>query len=117
MTASQNMLSRKGPTRAIKVQLLAQEFPHVPESIVQMLLELCQAWCCDHCSGQPVPVSDHPLDEEPFPDMQPKHPLMQFQAIPLGPVTKEKSSVPVPPQLLLIQLPLHHPHGPSLDTL
>lgn len=48
------MLSWKGPTRAIKVYLLAQELPHVPESIVQMLLELCQAWCCDHCPGQPV---------------------------------------------------------------
>ncbi|TRZ22785.1 hypothetical protein HGM15179_004301 [Zosterops borbonicus] len=37
--------------------------------------------------GEPVPVPNHPLGEKPFPDIESKPPLTQFQAIPLGPVT------------------------------
>lgn len=28
------------------------------DSAAQMLLELRQGWCCDHCPGEPVPVPD-----------------------------------------------------------
>lgn len=37
-----------------------QELHHLPESIGQRLLELCQPWSCDHFPGQPVPVPNHP---------------------------------------------------------
>lgn len=36
--------------------------------------------------GEPVPVPDHRLGEEPFPDVQPEPPLSQLQANPLDPV-------------------------------
>ena len=42
------------------------------KSIVQTLLELCRAWCRDHFPGEPVPGTDYPLDEEPFPHVQSK---------------------------------------------
>ena len=32
-------------------------------------------------------MPNHPLGEELFSNIQPKHPLTQLQAIPLGPVT------------------------------
>uniref|UniRef100_U3J0N7 Rho GTPase activating protein 8 n=1 Tax=Anas platyrhynchos platyrhynchos TaxID=8840 RepID=U3J0N7_ANAPP len=48
-----------------------------------MLLELHQAQCCDYCPGEPVPV---PLSEEPFPNIQPDHPLSQLHAVHSGPV-------------------------------
>ncbi|KAM4793343.1 uncharacterized protein ACIQIH_013099 isoform 1-T2 [Cyanocitta cristata] len=64
-----------------------QEPHHVPESIVQTLLELCHAWGCEHFPGEPVPVPNHPLSEEPFRNVQPKPPLTQLQTIPSGPVT------------------------------
>lgn len=47
----------------------AQESHPVPENGVQRLLELCQPWCCDQCPGELVPVPNHPLDEEPFPNI------------------------------------------------
>ena len=47
-----------GTHQGHRVQLLAmyrtrQESLHVPKSIVQTLLQLCQAWCCEHYSGLP----------------------------------------------------------------
>jgi len=32
----------------------------------------------DHCLGEPVPVIDHPLSEEPFSTTQPE-PLLSFR--------------------------------------
>jgi len=49
-----------------------------------MFLELRQGWGHDHCFGEPVPVSSHPLVKNLF---QPDPPLMQLHAVPLGPVT------------------------------
>ena len=54
-----------------QVQLLAphrttQKSKQRSESIVQMLLKLRQAQCCDHCSGEPVPMSDNTSSEEPY---------------------------------------------------
>ena len=57
------------------------------ESTVQTILELWQAWCHDHCPGEPVPVPNHPLGEEPFPNTQPEPTLPQLQAVPSGPIT------------------------------
>lgn len=38
------------------------------KSIVQTLLELSQAWSNDQFPGEPVPVPEHPLSEEPLPN-------------------------------------------------
>ncbi|XP_066844751.1 S-phase kinase-associated protein 2 isoform X2 [Anser cygnoides] len=46
-----------------------------------------QAWCSDCFPGEPVPVCNHPLGEEPLPDVQPKLPLPQLNTVPVGPVT------------------------------
>lgn len=58
------------------VQLLSpghpQESHHVPRSIVQSLLELCRAWCCDHFPAASVPVLSHPLGEKLLPGIQHK---------------------------------------------
>jgi len=45
-----------------------QEYPKIKpfESIVQMLLELHQPWCCDHCPGEPILVPDHPMVKNLF---------------------------------------------------
>lgn len=51
-----------------------QELHHEPESIVQMLLEIQQAWCCDCFPGETVPVPNHHLGEEPFPNICINHP-------------------------------------------
>lgn len=74
-----------------QAQLLAQESHHVPESIVQKLLELRWAWCCDHFPGGPVPVSSHPLGKKLLPGIQPKPPLTQLHEISLNPVSGHKS--------------------------
>lgn len=46
---------------------------HVPESTVQMLLDVCQAWCYDHNT-----VSSHSVGEQPFLNIQAKQPLTQL---------------------------------------
>lgn len=38
--------------------------------IIQTLLEVWQVWCRDHSPGEPVPVTDHLLSEEPSPNVQ-----------------------------------------------
>lgn len=38
---------------------------HVPDSIVQILLEFRQTWCCDQASLWSL--FNHPLNEKPFP--------------------------------------------------
>lgn len=52
------------------------------ENIAQMFLELQQAWCCDNIHGEPVPVANHTLSEEPFPNTYPDatscHPLLFY---------------------------------------
>ena len=50
------------------------------KSVVQTLLELWQAWCRDHLPGEPVPVTNHPLSEEPFPNVQSEFPLTQLRS-------------------------------------
>lgn len=57
----------------------------MPKSIVQTLLGIWQALCFDH-----FPVPNHPLVEEPFPDIQPEPPLIQLYAVPLGPITGQQ---------------------------
>lgn len=69
---------------------IPQESHHVPESIVQGLLELCRHH--HHFPGEPVPVPDHPLCEEAFPNIQPKSSLIHLQLFPqvLSLVTRDQ---------------------------
>lgn len=69
VTESQNILSWKGPIRIILSSCWPctghSNNPFVPQSIVQMLLELSQAWCCDHSLGS---LFQHLWVKNPFPE-------------------------------------------------
>lgn len=43
---------------------------------IQNLIELCEAWCSNFFPGKPAPGADHPLSEEPFPNVQ-SEPLLR----------------------------------------
>lgn len=45
---------------------------------VQNLTELCQAWCSDF-PRKPAPGVDHPLSEEPFPNVLSESPLGELR--------------------------------------
>lgn len=64
-----------------------QESHHVCERVVQPLLELSHAWCCDHFPGS---VPSLPLGEKPFPNILSKPPLTQLCAVPSGSVTSHQ---------------------------
>lgn len=49
------------------------------KSIVQKVTELCQAWCSDFFPGKPAPVAEHPLSEEPFPNVPSEPPLRELR--------------------------------------
>lgn len=68
------------------IQRTTPRIPHVPESIVQTLLQLQQAVAYEHFPGETVPVPSQPLGEEPFPNAQPKAPLAQLHVLPSGPM-------------------------------
>ena len=81
-----------GPIRIIKSNSwhrtgLPKSLDHVTKCTVQSLLKFRQAWCSDYFTGEPVPVCNHPLSEEPLPDVHPKLPLPQLNTIPTGPIT------------------------------
>lgn len=78
-------LELEGTHKDNQVQLLAlhrttQKSNYMAECIVQMFLEYWQAQCGDYCLGEPVPMPEHPLSEEPFPKIQPEPPLLQLHA-------------------------------------
>lgn len=84
-----------------------QEFYHALESAVKTLPEICQAGCCDHCPGEPIPVPDDPPGEETFPNIQPKRPLTEFHAVPSDPVTDyQRKDRSTPPSLCNVCPPL-----------
>ena len=66
------------------------------KSIVQMLLELWQVWCHDHFTEEPVPVTNHPLSEEPFPNVQSELPLVQPHSISSCPVAGHQREISTP---------------------
>ena len=51
-----------------------------------MYLEHLQGWWLHHLQGQPIPVPDHSFRKIVFPNVQPKSPLAQLEAIPSGPL-------------------------------
>ena len=51
-----------------------------------MVLELWQAWCRDSFPGEPVPVTNHPLSEESFSNVQSELHLTQLHSISLCPI-------------------------------
>lgn len=68
------------------------------KSTVQMLLQLPQAWCCDQFP-RGICSSAQPLVEKLFPDIQPKPPPTQLQALTqvLSLVTGVRRLVPAAP--------------------
>eukprot|EP00076_Gallus_gallus_P034103 XP_024999641.1 T-complex protein 11 homolog isoform X4 [Gallus gallus] len=48
-----------------------------------------------HLPGEPIPVLNNPFCKEVFPDIQPKLPLVQLEAISPHPVTSEKRPAPL----------------------
>lgn len=76
------------------------------QSIVQMLIEAQQVWCRDHSPRESVPVPDHPLGEEHFPNIQSEIPLLWLHAIPFL-VTREKRSLMVEVAQQEESIPLH----------
>jgi len=47
------------------------------ENVVQVLPELCKAWCHGHCPGVLVAVLNHLLGDGAFPNTQPEFPLQR----------------------------------------
>ena len=52
-----------------------------------MSVKYLQEWSLNHLPGKPVPTLDSPFSKEIFPNIQPKPPLMQLEAIASRPVT------------------------------
>jgi len=52
--------------------------------------------------GQPIPVPDHFMGEEFFPNVQPESPLMQLEATPSSPIASYKGE----------EAKTHHPKSP-----
>ncbi|KAJ7408425.1 hypothetical protein WISP_121089 [Willisornis vidua] len=48
---------------------------------IKMFLELSQVWHYDHFTGDPVPITNYPLGEELFPNVQSELALMQLHLI------------------------------------
>lgn len=63
---------------------------HLIKSLIQMLLEHCQAWCWDQFPGKSLPGTNHLLSEEPFPNVQAELPLMQLHSISSCPATSDQ---------------------------
>lgn len=84
---SQSISNWKGLIRIIKFnsQLLTGLSKTKPYDcdIIHMLLELWQAWF----PGEPVPATDQPLSEEPFPNVHSEVTLMLLHSISMCPVT------------------------------
>lgn len=55
--------------------------PRITQSIFQMVHELWQAWSCDHFSGELSLVTNHPLSEMHFPNIQPEFSHIQLHII------------------------------------
>ena len=53
----------------------------------QTVVKHIQGWWLNHLPGQPIPVLNNPFCKEVFPDIQPKPPLVQLEAISPHPVT------------------------------
>jgi len=51
-----------------------------------MFFEPLHGWGLNHCPGQPVPMPDHSFSKEIFPNIKPKPPLTQPEAISSRPI-------------------------------
>jgi len=60
---------------------------HVPKCHIYTFFEPLQGWGLHHCPGQPGPMPDRSCSEDIFPDIQPKPPLTQLEAIASRPIT------------------------------
>lgn len=109
IVGSWNTLNWTGTAKIIKHNSwLPKNSNHNSDSIAPALLEFQQAWCHQYFFGEPVP--------EPDPSM------MQLQAIPSGPTSREQRSVPAPPLTRELQDTMRPPlsllfHTPKLNDI
>ncbi|KAK4832297.1 hypothetical protein QYF61_021696 [Mycteria americana] len=135
---SQNRIGWKRPLRSssptINLTLPRPPLHHIPKHLSQTSFKYLQGWRLNRFPGQPVPMLDNPFSEVKFPNIQPKPPLAQLEAISSCPVTcylgeetdphlsttSFQAKQPQIPQPLLIRLvlqTLHQLRCPSLHTL
>lgn len=70
----------------IKSNFLLITSPPKAKPYNKTFLELWQAWCHNDFPGEPVLVTDHPLSEEPSPNVQSELPLAQLHSMTLYPI-------------------------------
>ena len=58
----------------------------IPKCHIYTFFEPLQGWRLHHCPEQPGPVPDNSFCEDIFPNVQPKPPLMQLEAIASHPI-------------------------------
>jgi len=58
----------------------------IPKCHIYMFFEHLQGWGLHRLPGQPVPMPDHSFSEEFFPNIPPKPPLTQLEAIASSPI-------------------------------
>ncbi|KAK4828439.1 hypothetical protein QYF61_026596 [Mycteria americana] len=129
--------ARKGSSVLKRGRLGWQRVPHSWKAAAPLLRNNSlpePGWRPNHFPGQPVPMLDNPSSEVKFPNIQPKPPLVQLEAISSCPITcclgeetdphlsttSFQAKQPQFPQPLLIRLLLQTLHQlccPSLDTL
>ena len=59
---------------------------HIPKCHTYMFFKHFQSWRLHHLPGQRIPMSDHSVNKEIFPNIQSKPPLMQLEAISYHPI-------------------------------
>lgn len=84
-----------------------QEWCHMPESTLWMLLEILQVWCHNPFLGECLPVPSHTVDEEPFT----KSPIYNFRLFTpvFFVVTNQEILVPTPALVLMRKLQTRPP--------
>ena len=91
----------------VKLTLPSLPLNHVLKCHIYTVSKYLQGWWLHHFPGQPVPMLDHPLSEEIFPNIQPKPPLTQLEAIFSCPITcylgKERNMYLLSPRKKLIK--------------
>ncbi|KAK4829686.1 hypothetical protein QYF61_006061, partial [Mycteria americana] len=91
ITESKNRIGWKRPLRSsrptVNLTLPRPPLYHVPKHLIQTSFKYLQGWRLNHFPGQPVPMLDNPFSEVKFPNIQPKPPLAQLEAISSRPIT------------------------------
>ena len=87
---SQNHLGWKRPLRPSSPTINPSPpclLNHMLKCHIYTPSEHLQGWWSHHLPGQPVPMLDHSFSKEIFPNIQPKPPLTQLEAISSRPIS------------------------------